>query len=382
VLRLGVVPTPLLYWAVHTLGLGGGAQITGSHNPPEYNGIKLLRGTEALTGPDIQDLRCRAERGMTEKAAPGRAEARDLREAYLDDIVARVRLDRPLRVVLDAGNGCAGDLAPRLFERLGCTVEGLYLEPDGTFPHHIPDPTLPETLVALRERVLAGGADLGIAYDGDADRLGALDERGRVAWGDQLLALFAREVLAREPGAPILFEVKCSQALSDDIRAHGGEPVMTRTGHSWIKKTLREIRSPLAGEMSGHLFFADGWYGFDDALYASARLARLVAASERPFSALLDALPRYVASPEIRIDCDDARKFAVVEAVTARFRDTHPVNEVDGARILFPGGWGLVRASNTQPALVVRAEGKTEAIRDGILDTLREAVNRAGGSWS
>jgi phosphomannomutase/phosphoglucomutase len=249
-------------------------------------------------------------------------------------------------VVLDAGNGCAWELAPKLFRRLGCRVETLFCEPDGTFPNHIPDPTLPETLETLRARVLETGADLGLAYDGDADRLGALDEQGTVVWGDQLLALFARQVLERSPGAPILFEVKCSRALVEDIEAHGGKPVMTRTGHSIIKTAMKKSGSPLAGEMSGHMFFADDWYGFDDALYASGRLVQLVAGADRPLSELVADLPRYYATPEIRVTCADERKFDVVEAVRARYRRTHPVVEVDGARVEFPDGCGMGSASS------------------------------------
>jgi phosphomannomutase/phosphoglucomutase len=376
VVRLGVVPTPVLYFAVADGGLDGGVQVTGSHNPPEFNGFKMMRGTDSLSGSDIQDLRRRIETGRL-AGGSGNVRDADVRPRYLHTLLGRIRLARPLRVVLDAGNGCAWELAPRIFRELGCAVECLYCEPDGRFPNHIPDPTLPQTLTVLRERVRATGADLGIAYDGDADRLGALDAGGRIVWGDQLLALFAREVLRDVPGAPVLFEVKCSEGLAQDIRAHGGDPVMTRTGHSLIKKRMKELNAPLAGEMSGHMFFGD-WYGFDDALYASARLARLVAASTDGLAAMIDSLPRYEASPEIRVDCPDERKFAVVDAVLERYRSTHEVIDIDGARILFPGGWGLVRASNTQPVLVLRVEGKTAAARDAILGELREVLDGLG----
>ncbi len=377
VVRLGVVPTPTVYFSVHHLDLDGAVQITGSHNPIEFNGFKMMLGKASLYGDGIRDLRRRIEAGEF-RIGRGKVEEIDLREAYLDAMVSRLAPARPLKLVLDAGNGCAGELAPALFRRLGAEVECLFCEPDGRFPNHIPDPTLPETLITLRERVLATGADLGLAYDGDADRLGALDERGEVVWGDRLLALFAREVLARRPGAPILFEVKCSRALVEDIEAHGGKPVMTRTGHSLIKKAMAETGSPLAGEMSGHMFFADEWYGFDDAIYASGRLVRLLAASDRPLSALLAEIPRYHATPEIRIDCADERKFEVVERVRDLYRPTHEVVEVDGARVTFDGGWGLVRASNTQPVLVLRAEGTSPAARDAIERELRKALVDAG----
>jgi phosphomannomutase/phosphoglucomutase len=377
VIRLGVVPTPLLYFAVHHMELDGGVQITGSHNPIEYNGFKMMEGKDSLWGAAIQDLRRRMESGAFGEGS-GKVEELNLDEPYLEAVAERTRPGRPLRLVLDAGNGCAGLLAPELFRRFGCEVECLYCEPDGSFPNHIPDPTLPETLVALRERVLATGADLGLAYDGDADRLGALDERGRIVWGDQLLALFAREILARSPGRPILFEVKCSRALVEDVEAHGGRPVMTRTGHSLIKAAMKETKAPVAGEMSGHMFFADEWYGFDDGIYASARLVRLVAGSGSGLGTLVDSLPLYHATPEIRVDCPDDVKFDVVSAVRDRFRGTHEVVEVDGARIEFDRGWGLVRASNTQPVLVLRAEGTTPGHRDRILGELRDALARQG----
>jgi phosphomannomutase/phosphoglucomutase len=374
---LGVVPTPLLYYAVHLKDLAGGIQITGSHNPIEYNGFKMMRGKGSLYGPDIQALRVRMETGDF-VAGTGSRKAVDLRERYLQAILDRLAPARPLRLVLDAGNGCAGELAPELFRRLGCTVEELYCEPDGTFPNHIPDPTLPETLTMLQERVRASGADAGLAYDGDADRLGAVDGEGRIVWGDQLLALFAREVLRENPGASILFEVKCSQGLVDDIRAHGGEPVMTPTGHSVIKSRMAETGAPLAGEMSGHLFFADRWFGFDDAIYASGRLVELLASGPETLAERVADLPVYYPTPEIRIDCADDAKFEVVRGIQTRFQATHPVVTVDGARITFEGGWGLVRASNTQPVLVLRAEGRTPEIRDRIHQELRQALVALG----
>ncbi|NNF08339.1 MAG: phosphomannomutase/phosphoglucomutase, partial [Candidatus Eisenbacteria bacterium] len=278
VVRLGMVATPTVYYSVYALELDGAVQVTGSHNPIEYNGFKMMVGKGSLYGDAIQDLR-RAIETQTFASGEGTVEDVDLDERYLNAIVDGIQVDRPLRLVLDAGNGCASLPAPKLFKALGCEVEELFCVPDGTFPNHIPDPTLPETLDRLRERVLATGADLGMAYDGDADRLGALDNTGRVVWGDQLLALFARSVLKEKPGAEILFEVKCSRALKDDIEAHGGVGIMTKTGHSLIKKAMKETGSPLAGEMSGHMFFADRWFGFDDAIYASARLAELIASS-------------------------------------------------------------------------------------------------------
>ena len=377
VVRLGVVPTPALYFAVHSRKLDGGIQVTGSHNPPEYNGFKMMQGTASLYGAGIQALRERIEAGSF-KTGEGRRVDYDIRSEYMEAMTSRLTLDRPLRLVLDAGNGCAWELGPVLFRKLGCEVDELFCEPDGSFPNHIPDPTLPETLETLQARVLETKADLGLAYDGDADRMGAVDERGRIVWGDQLLALFAREVLTAHPGAKILFEVKCSQGLIEDIRAHGGEPVMTQTGHSLIKKKMKETGAPLAGEMSGHMFFADDWFGFDDGLYSSGRLVQLLASSSESLGQMADTLPRYEASPEIRIDCPDAKKFKVVDGVLDHFQKTHEVIDIDGARVVFPEGWGLIRASNTQPVLVLRAEGRTVAIKDAILTELRRVLSDLG----
>ncbi len=378
VVRLGAVPTPTLYYAVHHRNLDGGIQVTGSHNPIEYNGLKMMRGKGSFFGREIQDLRSRIEAGTFREGAVGELTAWDPRESYLTDLLSRISLDRPLRVGLDAGNGAAWEAAPRLFRALGCEVVELYCEADGSFPNHMPDPTLPETLVDLQRAVVEQELDLGLAYDGDADRLGALDDTGRIVWGDQLLALFARQVLAVHPGAPVLFEVKCSQALIEDIEAHGGEPVMVPTGHSIIKREMATRGALLAGEMSGHLFFADQWYGFDDAIYASGRLAALVAAGGERFSALVDTIPRYHATPEIRIDCPDALKFEVVAGVLGRYRGQRPVVDVDGARIGFETGWGLIRASNTQPVLVLRAEGTTPQARDRIETELRACLRDLG----
>ena len=374
---LGVTPTPAVYFAVHHWGLDGAVQITGSHNPLEYNGFKMMLGKASLYGDAIQDLRRRMESGDFATGA-GRASEDDIMTPYFEALCGGLSLARPLRVAVDAGNGCAAKLAPALFRALGCEVEEVYCTYDGSFPNHIPDPTLPETLHELRRRAADFGADLAVAYDGDADRLGALDDRGEILWGDQLLALFARPVLAERPGSKVLFEVKCSRALAEDIEAHGGKPVMVPTGHSLIKAALQETGAPLAGEMSGHLFFADRWYGFDDALYAAGRLAELVAAGDRPLSALAADLPKYYATPEIRVDCPDERKFALVDRVLKHYRGRRPLVEVDGARVEFDGGWGLVRASNTQPVLVVRAEGTTPDARDAILREISDLLETEG----
>ena len=372
VLDLGLVPTPLLYYAVHTQKVDGGVQITGSHNPPEYNGIKIMQGKAMLHGEGLIELGRLAEAGPF-KTGGGRHEDRDLSEPYLSELMRPGTLSRPLRVVIDAANGCASVLAPELFRRMGAVVEPLYCEYDGRFPNHIADPTLPETLTALRSRVVELEADLGIAFDGDADRLGVVDDTGRIVWGDQILTLFAREMLATYPGASVLFEVKCSRGVAEDVTAHGGVPVMTATGHSRIKARMAELGAPLAGEMSGHFFFRD-WYGIDDATYAASRLVRWLDRTKRPLSQWVDTLPSYAATPEIRVPCPDDRKFEVVGRLRERYRSKYPVVDIDGARIEFETGWGLVRASNTEPVIVLRAEGRTECERDTILADLKHAL--------
>jgi phosphomannomutase/phosphoglucomutase len=290
-------------------------------------------------------------------------------------LAERLKSPRGLSVVMDCGNGCAGTVVPQVFERMGHTVFPLFAELDGRFPNHLPDPTVPALLVDLQREVRTRGADLGIGFDGDADRIGAVDGSGRIVYGDQLLALFARDVLTRVPGAEILFDVKCSQGLSEDIAAHGGRPSMWKTGHSLIKSRLLETGAPLAGEMSGHMFFSEGYFGFDDALFAAGRLLRFIAGSGRTLGELVDSIPRYFATPETRLACPDDRKFEVVEILKREFAGCYRVIDIDGVRVEFGDGWGLARASNTQPALVVRFEARTperlEQIRALFLEPLR-----------
>jgi phosphomannomutase/phosphoglucomutase len=359
VVRIGMVPTPAVYFAVHEWGMDGGVAVTGSHNPVEFNGFKMNLGKASIYGAMIQELRTIAEAGIF-ASGRGAVSEKDVLPEYHAVLRRKLSLARPLRVVIDAGNGCAGPHAPGLFRDLGCSVEELYTEPDGRFPNHLPDPTVPALIKDLIARVKASGADLGIGYDGDADRVGLVDNTGRVVWGDQLLALAAADLLTRKPGAKVLFEVKCSQAVAEWVTKHGGTPILWKTGHSLIKAKMKEEGALLAGEMSGHMFFAEEWYGFDDALYASGKLASIVAASGRSLAELVDELPKYESTPERRYECDDAAKFDVVAKVVQHFRKTHEVVDVDGARILFGDGWGLVRASNTQPVLVVRFEAKTQ----------------------
>jgi phosphomannomutase/phosphoglucomutase len=362
VVDVGQVPTPALYFAVLHLKADAGVMVTGSHNPIEYNGLKLSEGTSSLHGPEIRELASRAE-GLGVLDPRGGLEEVSIDEPYLSDLASRIRLGRKLHVVCDPGNGAASILAPRFLRAIGCEVDAIFAEPDGRFPNHLPDPTVPELMRALCDRVRATGADLGIGFDGDADRVGAVDETGRLLFGDELLALYAGEVLEARPGSPIIFEVKCSQGLVEWIEKKGGKPVMWKAGHSLIKAKMRETRAPLGGEMSGHMFFADEFPGYDDALYGAGRLLRLLASSEAPLSRRVRALPqsKYVATPELRLDCTDSAKFGIVEAVREHYRSRYPVIDVDGVRVQFGDGWGLIRASNTQPVLVVRFEARSQA---------------------
>jgi phosphomannomutase/phosphoglucomutase len=362
VVDIGVVPTPMLYWALHRLPVAAGIQITGSHNPPEYNGFKLCVGHDSLYGDGIQDLYRRARAPQAAAAVRGALTRESLLERYVADLLARTGpLARRLKVVVDCGNGAGAIAAPALFDQLGVDWTCLFCESDGTFPNHHPDPTVVENLQDLIRAVRAERADIGIAFDGDADRIGIVDERGTIIWGDHLLILYARDVLARTgAGQPIIFDVKCSQALPEEIERAGGKPVMWKTGHSLIKEKMKETGAPLAGEMSGHMFFREGFYGHDDALYGAARILRIVAASGRTVSELLAGVPKFVSTPELRVDCADAIKFGIVDEAVRHFQATHEVLAVDGARVLFGDGWGLIRASNTQPILVLRFEARTE----------------------
>jgi phosphomannomutase/phosphoglucomutase len=373
--RVGVVPTPALYYAVASRGLDGGMQITGSHNPPEFNGFKMTKKKLPLYGPEILEMRRAIQAGELATGAGGSASDKPVLDAYRSMLTERCSSPKGLKVVIDCGNGCAGTVVPEVFEAMGHTVIPLFAELDGRFPNHLPDPTVPELLVDLQRKVKETGAELGIGFDGDADRIGAVTASGRIVWGDQLLALFARDVLTRVPGGTVVFDVKCSQALVEDIAAHGGKPLMWKTGHSLLKKKLAETGAPLAGEMSGHMFFSEGFFGFDDALFAAGRLLRYVAASGQSLAALADSLPRYYATPETRLACPEERKFEIVEHLKQSFKERYPVIDIDGVRVEFGDGWGLARASNTQPVIVVRFEARTperlEEIRALFMEPLK-----------
>jgi phosphomannomutase / phosphoglucomutase len=364
VVDIGVVPTPLMYWSLNKLPVAGGIQITGSHNPPEFNGFKICRGKASVYGAEIQKLyQLTQAPGRHPTTTPGTVRDEQVVDAYVEDIVTRIgTLSRSVRVVYDCGNGAGALVAPKLFRALGIKGRGLFCESDGTFPNHHPDPTVPANLAALVEAVRQDGAELGLAFDGDADRIGAVDDQGAIIWGDRLLILYARDVLERTGrGQSVIFDGKCSQALPDAIAAAGGNPVMWKTGHSLIKEKMKELHAPLAGEMSGHMFFSEGFYGHDDALYAAARLIRIAADADQSVRELLGDVPTYFATPEIRVDCPDELKFAIVSRAVAHFREGHDVIDVDGVRVLYGDGWGLIRASNTQPVIVTRFEARSEA---------------------
>lgn len=359
VLSIGLVTTPIFYYAGFLYGVGNGIMVTGSHNPPEFNGFKLTRGGTTIHGKELQLL---AQLFAERQLAYGSGDSHSVTPVaeYFETIRSRIQLGpRPLKVVVDCGNGTAGLFGPELLGRLGCKVVPLFCESDPRFPNHFPDPVVPANLEHLIQTVRESGADLGVAYDGDGDRVSVVDERGNIIWGDKLMILFWREILPKYPGTPAIVEVKCSQALVDEVTRLGGKPVFYKTGHSLIKAKMKEIGAVFTGEMSGHMFFADEYYGFDDAFYATGRLLRILSHTDQPLSDLVSDIPAYHSTPETRVDCPDDLKFEVVARAREDFRRTLPVIDVDGARVIFPDGWGLIRASNTQPAIVVRCEART-----------------------
>ncbi len=379
VIDVGMVPTPLLYFSLHHLKVDGGIQITGSHNPPEFNGFKVCLGTTSIYGKEIQKIREIAESGQFSKG-PGKLEKKDVVSDYIDYVAGVIQRGGVSRkVVVDGGNGVGGPVAVPLYERLGFEVTPLFCEPDGRFPNHHPDPTIPDNLKTLISKVKDSSADLGIGFDGDADRIGVVDGDGRIIWGDQLMIIFSRDLLERHPGAKIIGEVKCSQVLYDDIEKHGGTPIMWKTGHSLIKNKMKQEGALLAGEMSGHLFFAERYLGYDDAIYAGARLLEILSRTQKTVAELLSDVPEMVNTPEIRMDCPEDKKFQIVEELAQEFKKEYKVIDVDGARVLFDGGWGLIRASNTQPVLVLRFEATDQKRLDEIQGLFMEKVKKRLG---
>lgn len=377
VIDVGVVPTPVFYFALRYLNREGGMMITASHNPPEYNGFKICDGFDTIYGAEIQDFRRLMEEGAFATGA-GSVTQCDVVTPYIDFVVDNIQLDRPLRVGVDAGNATGGPVILPILERLGCNVFPLYCDMDGAFPNHEPDPTVLENLKDLSALVRRERLDVGVAFDGDGDRLGVVDHLGAPVFGDKLMLIFAREILARRPGVTFISEVKCSQTLYDDIRNHGGKAIMWRTGHSLMKAKMKEVDAALAGEMSGHMFFKDRFFGFDDGLYSACRLLEILAHTGKTLPQLLEGVPVTYTTPEIRVPCPDPIKFDVVEHAKLSFRSRNlEVIDVDGARIVFDDGWGLVRASNTQPVLVLRYEAATPGRLDEIRALVEGAVDEA-----
>lgn len=356
VVDIGACPTPVLYFSLFQLEVDGGVMITASHNPAEFNGFKLCRGKGTLFGAEIQQVRTMAESGDFDRGKGELTFERDFLSVYLGYFVKHFGSLRSKKVVVDCGNAAAALIAPQIMEQLGCEVIPLYCEPDGRFPNHHPDPTVPENIADLIDCVRKERADVGIAFDGDGDRLGAVDEKGEIIWGDKLTLLFATDILKKNSGATIISEVKASQVLYDEITRLGGNGIMWKTGHSLIKSKMKETGALLAGEMSGHLFFADRYFGYDDAIYAGCRLVEILVKENKPLSSFFADLPKTYVTPEIRVDCPDDRKFAVVEKCREYLSGKYKTVDIDGIRILFDDGWGLIRASNTQPALVLRFE--------------------------
>ncbi|HVF29512.1 MAG TPA: phosphomannomutase/phosphoglucomutase [Pyrinomonadaceae bacterium] len=388
VVLIGRVPTPVLYHTVFTKDVDGGVMITGSHNPPDHNGFKICLGKSTLFGSQIQEIKGIALGGMF-SAGDGSIETVEVLDDYCRDIVERVNdqdkfpesrkaaqeKTRRLKVVVDAGNGMGGVTAVPVYDELGVDLVKLFIEPDSNFPNHHPDPTVTENLQDVIAAVIESKADIGLAFDGDGDRIGVVDETGRIIWGDELMILLSRSILESNPGATVIAEVKCSQNLFDDIAQHGGRPIMWKAGHSLIKAKMTETGAVLAGEMSGHIFFADRFYGFDDATYAGARVIEILAKTGRPLSELLSDIPPTFSTPELRIDCTDEQKFEIVAQIAKEFADTNEVITIDGARILFAHGWGLVRASNTQAILVLRFEADSAQHLDEIRSRVEMRVN-------
>ena len=378
IVDIGILPTPVNYYSMIRLDVDGAVQITGSHNPPEYNGFKMSHKQGAVYGKAIQTIRQYIEEEDFE-SGQGTIENIDILDDYVSMILERIKIEKEMKVVLDCGNAAGAIVAPEIFRKLGLQVEELYCDVDGSFPNHHPDPTVESNLTTLIEMMKTGDYDMGIAYDGDADRIGIVDDTGEIVWSDYLMILFLDEVI-RKGGEEIIFDVKCSQALESEIAAHGGTPVMWKTGHSLIKQKMKETKAPLAGEMSGHIFFADDYFGYDDAIYVSARLLQMLSRQEKKLSEIIAELPQYESTPEIRMDTPtDAEKFEIAKKAKEYFSQKYDYIDVDGIRLKFGDGWGLVRASNTQPVIVCRFEAKTperlEEIKNLVIGKLQEFGN-------
>lgn len=378
VIDIGQIPTPLLYYATCVLPARSGAMVTGSHNPPEYNGLKMVIDRKALEQEAVLGLRDRINRQQLTTNQTGTYKQADISERYINEVSAGIKITRPIKVVVDCGNGIAGIIAPDLFEALGCEVIPMYCEVDGRFPNHHPDPADPKNMPDLCNQVKANNADIGIAFDGDGDRLGVVTDSGRIIPADRLLMLFSQHVLAQNPNAEIIFDVKCSRRLAQLIERYGGRPVMWRTGHSDIKAKLRETGAPFGGEYSGHICFADRWYGFDDALYSAARLIEILAKEETSFDELFAAIPEDVCTPELKVPTTDEEKFGIVKKLQNQGHfDGSKINDIDGIRADYGDGWGLIRASNTSPTLTLRFEAENERALKRIYHIFSDALTEA-----
>ncbi|MBI5058686.1 phosphomannomutase/phosphoglucomutase [candidate division KSB1 bacterium] len=378
---VGMCPTPVLYFSIQHLGVDGGIMITGSHNPPEFNGIKMTLGKTSIFGPMIQEIRERIDaQAFAVSASRAPVQTYEVLDPYVTWLSRNLKLDRAVRVGMDSGNGVGGLVAPQIFRAIGATVYDIFTEVDGRFPNHHPDPTVERNLTALKQLVAEKGLEVGVGFDGDADRLGVIDQHGTPIWGDQLMVLFARSILRHHPGAAIIADVKSSDNFFADVQRHGGRPIMWKTGHALIKSKLWEESAVLAGEMSGHFFFNDRYFGFDDGIYSACRLAEIVSQLDKPLHEELADLPRTYSTPEIRVDCPDDVKFGLVEKVKSTFkRKGHETFDLDGVRVRFSDGWGLVRASNTQPTLVLRFEANSEAGLQQIDHDIRDVLANEGG---
>lgn len=373
VIDIGTCPTPVLYFSIQHLNIDGGAMVTASHNPPEYNGFKLLSGIDSIHSQGLQDIRIIIEKNEFVQGN-GTVNKKDIITPYKDYILNNINIKHPIKVGIDAGNGTGGITALPVLKKLGCEVHDIYCDMDGRFPNHEADPTQKKNMLELIKLVREKGLDLGVGYDGDADRIGVVDKNGGVVYGDQLMVIYAREILSRNPGATFISEVKCSMVMYDDIKKHGGNAIMWKTGHSLIKKKMKEENAALAGEMSGHMFFKDRYLGFDDALYATCRLLEIMADTGMGVDELIQDLPKTYTTPELRVECPDDIKFGVVEKIVAHFRAKQDIIDIDGLRALYDDGWGLVRASNTQPALVLRFEALSEKRRDEIREEIESVL--------
>lgn len=381
VIDIGLVATPTFYWSLYHFGVDGGIMVTGSHNPPEFNGLKLAAGKATIWGDEIQEIYRIITEGRTEVSnTRGTVRTEDISQAYIDMLVSKIQLGpRKLKVVLDAGNGTGGLFAPRFIRDIGCEVIELFSEPDGRFPNHHPDPTKREYLPALIATVLENQADLGIGFDGDSDRIGVVDNKGNMLFGDQLMLLFWKEILPHNPGATVIVEVKSSMVLPEETAKLGGKPLWWKSGHSLVKAKMKDENALFSGEVSGHMFFADEFFGFDDAFYAAGRLLRILSNTDKTLSELIEEIPFYPSTAETRFDCPDDLKFTVVERVKEKALQDMETITVDGVRIIHPNGWSLLRASNTQPVLVARCEGRTQEDLEAICADMKRRIKEAGG---